>query len=196
MACPTNVAGNDPQCGRAPRVVNNSWGGGPNNPWFDDIINAWRNVGILPIFAAGNSGPACETIGSPSDRPGAISVSSIQINNLISDFSSIGPSFTGLHKPDIAAPGQGIVSASHLTDTLLISFSGTSMAAPHITGVVALILATRPGLSVEQVEYELISGAVPHFSQNRICGALSENDIPNFHVGFGRADAFNSVNLI
>lgn len=187
------MAGGAAQCGRAPRAVNNSWGGGSNNPWYDDIIAAWRNVGIAPVFSAGNSGPGCGSTNSPGDRPGTIGVAAIQLDNLISNFSSVGPTATGAQKPDIAAPGQAIVSASHLSDTGLATFSGTSMSAPHITGVIALILAARPGLSVDQVQFYLTLGAVPHASQDRVCNGVSENVLPNYHVGYGRVNAYNSA---
>lgn len=47
--------------------MNNSWGAGGGNPWFADIVRAWRAAGIFPAFANGNSGPACDTSGSPGD---------------------------------------------------------------------------------------------------------------------------------
>lgn len=68
------------------------------------------------------------------------------------------------------------------------------MAAPHIAGVCALIQAARPNLTVDQVINELTRGSVAHVSQGRVCSGRSEVDRPNFHVGFGRADAPNSVN--
>lgn len=187
------MTGNNPQCGRAPLVVNNSWGGGTNNPWYDPVITAWRNAGIVPIFSAGNSGPGCGTVISPGDRPGAVSVASIQLNNLISDFSSVGPSASGIQKPNVAAPGQSIVSASHLTDTALATFSGTSMSAPHIAGSVALILSNRSYLNVNQMDLVLALGSVPHESQGRECSGVTEDQRPNFHVGAGRIDAYFSA---
>lgn len=125
MACPTNTAGGAPQCAMAPRSVNNSWGGGQNNTFYNAVIAAWRNAGIIPIFAAGNSGPNCGTANSPGDQPGALSVASIMDNNFISNFSSVGPGPAGSQKPEIGAPGSSVVSASHLSDTGLRTLSGT-----------------------------------------------------------------------
>lgn len=77
----------------------------------------------------------------------------------ISSFSSQGPTRYGLQKPDIVAPGEKIISAcsskSH-TNKTHIDYSGTSMAAPHVTGAAALILSVRPGLTCEQVKQILM----------------------------------------
>lgn len=125
MTCPTNTDGGAPNCFLAPNFVNNSWGGGQNNTFYNAIIAAWRNAGIIPIFAAGNSGPNCGTANSPGDQPGALSVASTMDTNHISNFSSVGPGPAGSQKPEIAAPGSAVISASHLTDTGLRSLSGT-----------------------------------------------------------------------
>lgn len=116
----------------APDLVNNSWGGGQNNAFYNAVITAWRNAGIVPIFAAGNSGPNCGTVNSPGDQPGALSVASIMENQQISQFSSVGPGPGVSQKPEIAAPGSNVVSASHLTDTGLRSLSGTRYLYEHM----------------------------------------------------------------
>lgn len=114
----------------------------------------------------------------------------------MSDFSSAGPTVDGRVKPDIAAPGSGVTSASHLDDTGLRTLSGNSMAAPHVSGVVALILSRRPNLTVTQVTTALNNGAVAHLSQSRICGGIPESTRPNNHVGSGRVSAPNSVEIL
>lgn len=162
MACPTNTAGAAPDCSRAPNVVNNSWGGGSNNPWYDAIITAWRNVDIFPIFSAGNSGFSCQTLISPGDRPLAISVGATLDNNQRSGLSSIGPTVDGRINPFIVAPGTEIISASHMDDTSYLALSGTSMAAPHISGVVALLFSRNRNLTVSQIIAALRAGAIPH----------------------------------
>lgn len=162
MACPTNTAGGAADCTRAPNVVNNSWGGGGNNPWYDAIITAWRNAQITPIFSAGNSGPGCSTLLSPGDRPLAVGIGSITSTNIRSGFSSNGPTVDGRRNPHIAAPGTSVASASHLDDTSLRTLSGTSMAAPHASGVVALLVASNRQITVPQVIAALQQGGVPH----------------------------------
>lgn len=168
MACPTNIDGTVPDCSKAPNVVNNSWGGGSNNPWYDAIITAWRNVDIVPIFSAGNAGFDCQTLISPGDRPLAISVGATLDNNQRSGLSSIGPTVDGRINPFIVAPGNDIYSASHIDDTSFISLSGTSMAAPHISGVVALLFSRNPNLTVAQITAALRDGAIPHVPVGKV----------------------------
>lgn len=91
IACPKNIPGLVSDCTKAPHVVNNSWGGPGGNAWYDSIIQAWKNAGIVAVFSAGNSGnAACGLIGSPGDRPDVIAVASTTISNTLSDFSSAG----------------------------------------------------------------------------------------------------------
>lgn len=196
MICPWNLINDVPDCSRAPDVVNNSWGGGSNDPWYDAIIAAWLNAGIVPIFSSGNSGPLCSTLVSPGDRPGTIAIASIAVSNQRSGFSSNGPSNDGRQNPLIAAPGTSIPSASHLDDVSLRTLSGTSMAAPHVTGVVALLFSRNPAITVSQVEQALIRGAVPHTTTGTVCGGIPENVFPNYFVGHGRINALNAVNSI
>ncbi len=172
MACPTNTAGTAADCSKAPNVVNNSWGGGANNPWYDAVISAWRNVGIVPIFSAGNAGFDCQTLISPGDRPLAISVGATLTNNQRSGLSSMGPTIDGRINPFIVAPGNEIYSASHLDDTSFVSLSGTSMASPHIAGVVALLFSRNPNLTVPQVTAALQAGAIPHAYVGKILKIL------------------------
>lgn len=168
MACPTNTAGTAPDCSRAPNVVNNSWGGGANNPWYDGILTAWRNVDIVPIFSAGNAGFDCQTLISPGDRPLAISVGATLDNNQRSGLSSLGPTVDGRINPFIVAPGNEIYSASHMDDTSFLALSGTSMAAPHLAGVVALLFSHNRYLTVSQITAALRAGAIPHAPVGKI----------------------------
>lgn len=189
MACPTNTAGGDAQCGRAPHIVNNSWGGLGGSTWFNPILTAWRNAGISAVFAIGNSGTACGTVNSPGDQPLAFGVGSIASTNTLSTFSSVGPGPGNAIKPDISAPGTSVASASHLDDTGLRTLSGTSHAAPHVAGALALILQARPGSSVVAAHNSLINAALPHSSGGRTCGGIPEGIRPNNHIGHGRIDA-------
>src|SRR5699024_10499956 len=83
----------------APDVVNNSWGAFAHpdqipeyDEYFRDMINTWQDAGIFPVFAAGNSGPFDETVELPALYPEAFSVGATDIDNLLAEFSSRGPS--------------------------------------------------------------------------------------------------------
>ncbi|CAG7727434.1 unnamed protein product [Allacma fusca] len=193
VACPTTTSGASPDCGKAPHIVSNSWGGGQGNGWYDDIIAAWRRVNIIPLFSAGNSGPNCRTANSPSDRTGAIAVGSTTNGDVVSSFSSVGPTVDGRMKPEISAPGSSVVSASSSSDTGYATMSGTSMACPHAAGLSALILNEKPNLTVDQLKDALITGAQHIISSGKTCSGVKDSDYPNHHVGAGRIDAVAST---
>jgi subtilisin family serine protease len=192
VACPTTTSGGSADCTKAPDVSSNSWGGGQGDSWYDSIIAAWRRVNIVPLFSAGNSGPTCGTANSPSDRSGAIAIGSTTNTNIMSSFSSVGPTVDGRMKPDVAAPGSNIVSASSSSDTGYATMSGTSMACPHAAGVSALLLKARPNLSVDQLKAALVAGAQKTATSGRTCSGVPDTRFPNHHVGAGRIDAVAS----
>ena len=145
ILAPTNLSGQNPQVGLRPHIVNNSWGGGGGNPWYQGIVDAWIASGIFPMFSNGNSGPSCFTSGSPGDFVASYSAGAYDINGAIAGFSSRGASaFGGEIKPNIAAPGVNVRSS--VTGSSYAAFNGTSMASPHVAGVVALMLSANPVL--------------------------------------------------
>lgn len=189
MACPTHTDGSNAQCSEAPHIVNNSWGGAGGSTFYEDVLRAWFNADILGVFALGNSGTACNTAGSPGDQPLAFGVGSITEQNTLSTFSSVGPGPNNSVKPEVAAPGTAVISASHLSDTGLRTLSGTSMAAPHVAGAAALILSAHPNINRAGIIQRLIGTALPHSSGGRTCGDRPEGVRPNNHVGYGRINA-------
>jgi subtilisin family serine protease len=93
ILCPTLPDGSNQDCGKAPRVVTNSWGADRQAlTFYDSVISAWRNAGIIPIFSSGNSGPNCSSLNSPGDHRDVISVGATSMNDGIASFSSLGPS--------------------------------------------------------------------------------------------------------
>jgi subtilisin family serine protease len=139
-----------------PAVINNSWSAsGPNDPWFRPMIQKWLSLGIVPVFAAGNSGPTAGTIGSPASYPEALAVGATAEDTTIAAFSARGPvvwqnldglgpaAGTPLTKPDVVAPGVGITAT---VGSGWLTYSGTSMASPHVAGIVALVKQANPAL--------------------------------------------------
>jgi hypothetical protein len=138
-----------------------------------------RAADILPVFSAGNAGPNGSTSRSPANNPGAFAVGSIDNAALIAPGSSRGPSACeddDATFPEVVAPGVNIHS-SDLFD-LYAPFSGTSLAAAHVSGTLALLLSVRPNATVLEQEAALIDGAVD-------LGAPAPDD----EYGAGRLDA-------
>lgn len=154
---------------RAPNVVNNSWAedaaANPSQPCPDSApmhaaLQALVAANILPVFAAGNFGPATSTAPIPSSYPEVIAVGAVDSQSTITPFSSLGPTNcrpAGSVFPDISAPGQDITFDS--TSGGLAGGSGTSFSAPHVAGALAVLLSAYPGLSAAQQRRLLLSTA-------------------------------------
>ncbi len=197
IACPTDLNGNSPNCALAPDVVNNSWGGGGGDSWYQTYVNAWHAAGIVPVFSAGNSGPFCNSLGSPGDYSNVIGVGATNISNKLAYFSSKGPSAFGGFKPNIVAPGEDVRSSWNSSDTSYADLSGTSMAAPHTTGAVALLLDDTGSASYTDIVNALEGTAntsslvAPSFP--RKCGGIRWFNYPNYIYGYGLIDVCAAV---
>ena len=180
--------GGDPA--KAPDVVNNSWGSDATyTTEFLEDVRAWVAAGIFPAFANGNNGPGTGSVGSPGSFPESFGVGATDINDQVASFSSRGPAiWDGVRylKPQVSAPGAQIYSSwpRQLGEGDYNTISGTSMATPHLTGVVALLLSAQPDLSVEATRELLESTArtEPHMGK-----------LPNDNYGHGIADAFAAI---
>jgi subtilisin family serine protease len=178
----------DPDTDDAPHIVNNSWAFQSNGCFLDFLpdIMALRAAGILPIFAAGNAGPGSNTGLSPSNNPGAFSVGALDYMDIISASSSRGPSICGQEEqifPSIVSPGISIPSTG-LNNGYTYA-SGTSLAAPHVAGALALLLSAYPGLSVDEQERILIESA-------KDLGP----DGPDNDYGYGKLDVLHAYRLL
>lgn len=195
VLAPTDPSG-DPESARPDLradIVNSSWGGGPGDPFYQEIVDSWRAAGIIPVFSAGNSGPGCASGGSPGDYLGAFSVGATDINDEIAIFSSRGPSVYGKVNPDVSAPGVDVVSS--VPGGGYAAFDGTSMAAPHTAGALALVLSAEPDI-IGQVDAatDAVRGTALDII-DQTCGGDEDGD-PNNVFGDGLIDAAAAVALV
>lgn len=186
---------------RSPHVTNNSWA----CPGFEGCavdtlrlaVLAQRAAGIFAAVSAGNSGPGCSTVADPPAIYGeSWTVGSLQTGTTtIAGTSGRGPvtiDGSGRTKPDLAAPGTGIRSS--VPGGGYAAKSGTSMAAPHVAGAVALLWSAQPALvgQVSQTERILADSAVPVGTTE--CGSTMEIR-PNQVYGWGSLDVKAAVDL-
>jgi subtilisin family serine protease len=154
MLAPYPAGGNpwrDGRPGRAPHVLTNSWGCPPiegcDRRALRPATAALATAGIYLVVAAGNAGPFCGSINDPpAPYPDVLTVGAVDRSRQLAFFSSRGQ--VGEHpaagKPDLVAPGAGVRSA--MPGGGYSTLDGTSMATPHVAGVVALMWSANPAL--------------------------------------------------
>lgn len=151
-------------------VLNNSWGCPQQHEGCDPAslqpaVDALRAAGIFVVASAGNDGPDCSTIADPiAMYDAAFAVGAVDRDNNLASFSSAGPvtvDGSGRNKPDVAAPGVDIWSAYPRNQ--YAKMSGTSMAGPHVAGIVALMWSANPALlgDIDRTEQILRDTARP-----------------------------------
>ncbi|HRW05777.1 MAG TPA: S8 family serine peptidase, partial [Caldilineaceae bacterium] len=153
----------DPNTADAPDVINNSWSfGNPScNLEFQFDVQAWQAAGIVPLFAAGNYGAGTSTSVSPANYPESFAIGATNNNDAIYAYSSRGPSACGEAAtiyPELMAPGVNIKSTDRYG--FYTTATGTSLAAPHVAGALALLLSAYPNLTVAEQEAALQNTAV------------------------------------
>jgi hypothetical protein len=188
----------NPNTNDQPDAVNNSWGDSnsylyPDLEWWPDVM-AWRAVGVIPVFSNGNNGPGASTVGKPGGYPIAIGTGAIDINHVIAGFSSRGPSPNlppwnnpdywersdwNLIKPDVVAPGVNVRSS--LPGNTYGNNNGTSMAAPHVTGMAGIMRQIRPDLTINEFYNIIIDTAY---------WQASWGTRPNNNYGWGEIDDY------
>jgi subtilisin family serine protease len=196
--CPLGVDPGDPACDPTmrPHIVNNSWGGGPEDGWYFPAVAAWRASGMFPSFANGNGGPACSTAHSPGDYYNTFASGAIYYagpgDYQIASYSSRGPTPNyDLTTPNIAAPADPVRTTTTGADNAYTnSFGGTSSATPHTSGQVALIWSAQPELigQIEMTEWLIEDTAVPVFDDQ-----CDDGNPPNNVWGWGIIDAYAAV---
>lgn len=176
------------------RVINLSLGIAADTPYADDPLvkaaNAVVKSGITIVAAAGNNGPSRRSINSPGISPYVITVGAADFSKAasgggirVADFSSRGPTAEGLPKPDVLAAGVGIHSLDYRNPKGYAVQTGTSMAAPAVSGVAACLYALKPELSPMQVKRIITRSAFPIKAESRSaqgCGLLNYEILLDF----------------
>lgn len=157
------------------RVVNNSYGPDPaafdpTNP-ISIATKAAYDVGMVVVFSAGNEGPGANTLNPYAANPCAIGVANGNNRGLLNGSSSRGRDDADpMYKPDVTAPGTFITAPRSLAGSLTApnrdqpfysTISGTSMAAPHVSGLLALMLEANPSLRMDSALQILQQTATP-----------------------------------
>jgi serine protease AprX len=199
---PTDLNNQNPNPDLRPHVINNSWvctgAEGCARDTLRTIVQNAEAAGIFVEGSAGNAGPGCATVSDPpaiydaTFSTGAISAAT----NAVAGFSSRGPvTVDGSNrlKPNVVAPGVNVRSAYFTNDSAYVSLNGTSMAGPHVVGVVALLWSARPELvrNIAATKELLESTANPNVvvSPAQTCGGIASGDVPNNSFGHGLVDA-------
>ena len=200
---PTDLTNKNPDTKKAPHVINNSWGcstsegcNSSNFATMEQAVTNLRAAGVVVVVSAGNSGSACSTINTPAPIfVGSFTVGSTTSSDGISSFSSRGPVTNygpSRISPDISAPGSDVYSC--VPGGGYSNMNGTSMAGPHVAGLVGLIISANPQLAgkVTTIE-EIIQSTAQKLTSTQTCGGVAGSAIPNNTFGHGRIDALAAV---
>ncbi len=200
---PTDLNDENPDPSKSPAVINNSWGcpqseGCDPSNWeiLNEAVINLKLGGVVVVVSAGNDGSGCSSVTSPAAiYEASFSVGATAENDTIAGFSSRGPvavdsSFRT--KPNVSAPGVHVRSVK--LGGGYVRSSGTSMAGPHVVGLVALMISANPALAgnVDLIEDIIEHTCVPKTTDQN-CGDIPGSQVPNNTYGYGRVDALAAV---
>ena len=215
LLAPWNLEKNNADASLRPHVINNSWGTCDKTyiNWYEGVIDAWQAAGIYPIFSNGNASncgystpPGLHTVGNPSRSYHVTGVGSTgRDNGQYANHSNWGPTdsldtinpngYPNL-KPQVVAPGASIYSALGNSNTSYGYKTGTSMAAPHVSGLISLIWQAGPCLLGNYAQTETLiqntAVPIPYATGN---GDEGPGNIPNHATGWGEIDALAAVEV-
>jgi len=213
FAAPWDLTGANANPDKRPNAVNNSWGDCSTSydPWYQGVVDAWHAAGIYPVFSNGNASncgypapPGLNTVGNPARYGNVTGVgSSGRDNGQYATHSNWGPTdnpdtvnpkpgWADL-KPQVLAPGVNIRSSVNSGDSAYQGgWSGTSMSAPHVTGLVALMWSAAPCLIGDYATTETLiedtATPIPYDD-----GTGSGAHVPNYAAGWGEINALAAV---
>ncbi len=213
MAAPWDLNGANANPDLRPHVVNNSWGdcGQTYDSWYSGVISAWHAAGVYPVFSNGNasncgysSPPGLNTVGNPARSGNVTGVGSTgRSDGQYATYSNWGPTddpdtvnprgYPSL-KPQVVAPGTNR-SAGKNSDTHYRDMSGTSMAGPHVAGLIALMWSAAPCLVGDYATTETIieETAIPIPYASGGSPPPGPGNVPNYATGWGEIDALAAV---
>ncbi|NLW72160.1 MAG: S8 family serine peptidase [Chloroflexi bacterium] len=214
IAAPTDLTGANANPDMRPNAVNNSWGdcGQSYDNWYAGVIDAWLFAGVYPVFSNGNasncqysSPPGLNTVGNPARSGNVTGVGSTgQQNGLYANHSNWGPTDNpdtvnptpgfAYMKPQVVAPGVNIRSSMNGSDTAYATSTGTSMSAPHVTGLVALIEHAAPCLTGDYAAIETIIESTATQITYDDGSPDTHTNYPNYATGWGEINALAAVN--
>jgi subtilisin family serine protease len=185
MLAPTKLDGSLPNTDKRPNVLSHSYGV-PDTVILQRAFSSLDSAGVLNVAAIGNMG-TCGTSIAPATYPFVITVSSSDSTDLVSSYSTKGPSGVAM-KPDIIAPGSNVLSYSNNGGTATLS--GTSMSSPLVAGGLVLVMSNVVGLRDRpDIARQFLLNAT-----NRVdatdCG--SPTSFPNYVYGYGLLDVYNT----
>ncbi len=213
MAAPWDLNQANANPDKRPNAVNNSWGDCAQSydPWYQGVVDAWHAAGIYPVFSNGNASncgyptpPGLNTVGNPARYGNVTGVGSTgRDNGQYAPHSNWGPTdnpdTVNPHpgwedlKPQVLAPGVNIRSSVNTGDSAYQGgWSGTSMSAPHVTGLVALMWQAAPCLVGDYARTENIiedtATPIPYDD-----GTGGGPHVPNYAAGWGEINALAAV---
>jgi len=212
IAAPWDLNKNNSNPDMRPNVVNNSWGDCDQSydSFYQGVVDAWQAAGIYPVFSNGNAGncsyptpPGPHTVGNPARYGNVTGVGSTGLDNgqyavhsnwgPTDDPDTINPKpgWADL-KPQVMAPGVGIRSSVNGSDIDYMRASGTSMSAPHVVGLIALMWEAAPCLIGDYATTETIieETATPIPYDDRTGNGERS---PNYVTGWGEINALEAV---